>query len=136
MPRKSRNTRQKELIRLAIDHTTDFFSAEDLQKKLKNISIATIYRFLKKMRKDKEIYSYQGNSRLLYSKDRISHCHFICQETGKVIHFDVDSLDFLKDKIPGTITSFQIEVRGKCNRCQKLPSSTHEYQCSRIKPAD
>ena len=41
------------------------------------------------------------------------------EETGKVIHFDVDSLDFLKNKIPGSISSFQIEVKGKCEECLK-----------------
>ena len=43
----------------------------------------------------------------------------ICEETGKVIHFDVDSLDFLKNKIPGSISSFQIEVKGRCKECLK-----------------
>jgi len=123
MPRKSRNTRQKELINDEIEKIDDFFTAEDLYKRLDikypEIGLATIYRFMKELRIKKKIHSYTCNNRLLYSKDKKSHCHFICEETGEIIHFDVDSLDFLKNKIPGTISSFQIEVKGKCKKCLK-----------------
>lgn len=123
MPRKSRNTKQKEIILKELESTKDFFSVEDIYKKVKksypDIGLATIYRYMKELKKRKLIHSYTCNNRRLYSKNQISHCHFICEETGKVIHFDVDSLDFLKNKIPGSITSFQIEVKGKCNECLK-----------------
>ena len=123
MPRQSRNTRQKEIIQSEIDKIKDFFTAEDLyqiiKKKHDDIGLATIYRFMKELRKKKDINSYTCNNKMIYSKDQKSHCHFICEETGKVIHFDVDSLDFLRNKIPGSITSFQIEVKGKCNKCLK-----------------
>ncbi len=123
MPRKSRNTLQKESIEKEIGKTNDFFTAEDLHKKIikvnKDIGIATVYRFLKELRKNRKIYSYSCDNKLVYSKEKKSHCHFICEETGVVTHFDIDSLDFLKDKIPGTITSFQIEVKGTCKKCLK-----------------
>jgi len=121
MAMKSRNTKQKEAIQKEIENINTFFAAEELHKKLeeKNISLATIYRYLKQLRKKKLIHSYTCDSKLIYSKDKKSHCHFTCEETGRVIHFDVDSLDFLKNKIPGTISSFQIEVRGKCKDCLK-----------------
>ncbi len=120
MPRKSRNTKQKELIQKEIEKINNFFTVEDLHKKIsKDIGLATTYRFLKELRKNGKIYSYTCDNRLVYSKERKSHCHFICEETGIITHFDVDSLDFLKDKIPGTITSFQIEVKGTCKKCLK-----------------
>jgi Fur family transcriptional regulator, ferric uptake regulator len=123
MSRKNRNTKQKELINGEIEKIKEFFTVEDLYKRVnlkdKNIGLATIYRYMKELRKKQEIHSYVCNNKLLYSKDKKSHCHFICEETGKIIHFDVDSLDFLKNKIPGTISSFQIEVKGKCKKCIK-----------------
>jgi Fe2+ or Zn2+ uptake regulation protein len=66
------------------------------------------------MRNEGTIYSYLCDRRIVYSREKKSHCHFICEKTGKVVHFDVDSLDFLKNKIPGSITSFQLEVKGIC----------------------
>lgn len=123
MPRKSRNTVQKESIRAEIGKTGNFFTAEDLfmrvKRKCPDIGLATIYRYMKDLRKNKKIHAYTCNNRRVYSRDKKSHCHFVCEETGKVIHFDIDSLDFLKNKIPGSISSFQIEVKGKCRECLK-----------------
>ncbi len=118
---KLRNTKQKELIQKEIESFKSFFTAEELYVKAKKIDskigLATIYRHLKSLRKSKQIFSYICDKKLIYSMEKKSHCHFICEQTGNIIHFDVDSLDFLKDKIPGTISSFQIEVRGTCNKC-------------------
>lgn len=120
---KTRNTKQKEIIDQEINRFKTFFTAEELFEKVKsvdnNMGVATIYRFLKTLRKNGNIFSYTCDGKLIYSKENKSHCHFVCEETGKVIHFDVDSLDFLKNKIPGSISSFQIEVKGKCDKCSK-----------------
>lgn len=118
---KTRKTRQKEIVQKEIDKINSFFTAEELFEKTKKtdekIGLATIYRLLKEKREKKGLYSYLCNGKHVYSKGKKSHCHFICEKTGKIIHFDVDSLDFLKDKIPGEITSFQIEVKGICDTC-------------------
>ena len=120
---KNRNTRQKEIIDKELSRFNTFFSAEDLYNNIKkidkNIGLATVYRYLKTLRKNGNIYFYTCSGKIVYSKENGSHCHFLCEETGKVIHFDIKSLDFLKDKIPGSITSFQLEVKGICNKCSK-----------------
>ena len=121
---KKRLTKQKELIQKELDLINSFFSAEELFDKVKkidlSIGIATIYRFLNDLKKDNHIFSYKCDRRTIYSKREKSHCHFICEKTGKVTHFSIDSLDFLKDKIPGSINSFQIEVRGVCDKHLKF----------------
>lgn len=123
MASRIRNTKQKEIIDKEIRRFKTFFTAQDIYEKVKSIDkdigLATVYRFLKYLRKNGEIFSYTCYGKFVYSKEKKSHCHFICEETGKVIHFDVDSLDFLKNKIPGSISSFQIEVKGKCKDCLK-----------------
>ncbi|MEM4755589.1 MAG: transcriptional repressor [Candidatus Woesearchaeota archaeon] len=117
MPKK-RKTIQKALLTSIIEQKDTFFSADELHalalKKDKTIGIATVYRFLKEAKKQGILHSYSCNRKTIYSKQSTSHCHFICEATGKVIHFEIDSIDFLKDKIPGTIKSFQLEVRGYC----------------------
>ena len=119
-----RSTKQKELIRNEIKKFNSFFTAEDLHKKVskKNIKIgiATVYRFLKDLLVKKEINSYLCNRRTIYSCNKDNHCHFICEKTGKVIHFSIDNLNFLKNKIPGSIKNFQLEVRGVCDDCSIL----------------
>ena len=122
MARSSRNTKQKELIKSVISNITSFFNADDVFNKVKskdsNIGIATIYRYLNDAEESRELYSYICDRKKTYSKGKKSHCHFICEETGRVIHFDIDNIDFLKDKIPGTISSFQLEVKGVCASCK------------------
>ncbi|MFA5258726.1 MAG: transcriptional repressor [Candidatus Pacearchaeota archaeon] len=121
----SRKTRQKELMESLVNQMNVFFSAEDffkiVQKKDPQMGIATVYRFLNSLKKKNKLHLYTCDRRTLYSREKNSHCHYICEKTGKIIHFDIDSLDFLKkikDKIPGTITSFQLEIRGTCEKCK------------------
>ncbi len=126
---QKRNTRQKEILQAKLDKINNFFTAEDLletvRKENKNIGIATIYRFLNELKNSNQIYSYKCNRKTVYSKQNKSHCHFICESTGKIFHFDIESLDFLKDKIPGSIRSFQLEVRGVCKDDCKMCSKKH-----------
>ncbi len=117
-----RKTRQKKLIESEIDKIPSFFSAEELHYRIQkidaSIGIATIYRYLRDSVNDKRLYSYTCDRRFVYSKMEKSHCHFICEKTGKITHFDIDNIDFLKNKVPGKITSFQLEVKGICDECE------------------
>ena len=121
MGRQNRSTRQKEIIGQELKKVNSFFSADELyeivKQKENNIGIATIYRFLKEANAKGELLAYTCNKKTVYSKGKKSHCHFECEKTGKIIHFEIDNIDFLKDKIPGTITSFQLEVKGVCSKC-------------------
>ena len=121
---KSRQTKQKEITSLVIEKQKGFFTAEDIFKKAKSldstIGIATVYRFLKDLKKKNKIYTYVCDRKTLYSKENKSHCHFVCDKTGKVIHFKINNLNFLKNirkQIPGEITSFQLEIHGICDNC-------------------
>ncbi len=118
---QKRSTRQKQYLQGKLEEIDAFFSAEDLLETAKKdgekISTATVYRFLKELKNAKAIYSYRCGGRTAYSKQNKGHCLFICENTGKTTHFNIDSLDFLKGRIPGSITSFQLEVRGQCNKC-------------------
>ncbi|MFA5745956.1 MAG: transcriptional repressor [archaeon] len=116
---KSRRTIQKELILKEIENMKVFFSAAELYSRINSkhkIGIATIYRILNQLTKDYIIYSFVCDKRNIYSKHGRNHCHFVCEDTGEIIHFNIDSLDFLKDKLPGKIISFQIEIKGIKNK--------------------
>jgi len=71
MVKKSRKTKQKELIKAEINAFTSLFTAEELfnkvRKKDADIGIATIYRFLKDLRKERELHSYICDRRMIYS---------------------------------------------------------------------
>jgi Fe2+ or Zn2+ uptake regulation protein len=124
MQRKPRNTKQKELLNEEIKKFNYFFTAEEffrqVNKKKSCLGIATVYRFLNELVNKKELHTYFCDRRILYSRQKNSHCHFICEKTGEIIHFDIENLDFLKyikNKIPGKINSLQLEIKGICNDC-------------------
>jgi Fe2+ or Zn2+ uptake regulation protein len=121
MARASRHTRQKALLQSIVMKTTAFFSADDIYKKAaeidSNIGVATIYRFLSDEVKAKRLFSYDCDRRAIYSRNHSTHCHFECENTGKVTHFELDNLDFLAGKIPGKISSISIIVKGFCEEC-------------------
>lgn len=122
----SRDTKQKKLISELVEKQKGFFTAEEIYNEIKikdkSIGVATVYRFLKSQRKQNKLYSYVCNRRMLYSNEKKSHCHYICEKTGKISHFEIDNLNFLnsiRKKIPGNITSIQLEIKGTCENCQK-----------------
>ncbi|MBT4805803.1 hypothetical protein HON71_06560 [Candidatus Woesearchaeota archaeon] len=116
-----RKTKQKELIEEEVKKLDSFFTAEELFKRVnqkdKKIGIATVYRFLRNLKKKEKLHSYLCNRKTVYSKEENNHCHFVCQKCGEIKHFDVKSLDFLK--IKESICHFQIDVHGTCKKCLK-----------------
>jgi len=123
---KTRNTKQKELLKVEYIKQKGFFTSEELfssaRKKDASLGIATIYRFLKEKKKQNKIFSYICNRKTIYSNKESSHCHYICEKTGRIIHFNLSNIDFLKEiksQIPGSINSIQIEIKGICDECKK-----------------
>jgi Fur family ferric uptake transcriptional regulator len=121
MPKKSRKTKQKDLILSEISACTSLFTADELFNKIKKkdstIGIASVYRLLKELRKNEELHSYICERKMIYSRQKNNHCHFICQKCDKTTHFTVGKIDFLKTKIKGQICHFQIDVCGTCEKC-------------------
>ena len=118
--KQSRQTKQKSLLEKELSNLDSFFTAEDLHRKVKNerIGIATIYRFLGELKNKNTLHSYICDRKSIYSKSKSNHCHFTCQKCGKVIHINIDSLDFLKKNVKGVICHFQIDVEGICEDCK------------------
>lgn len=122
----SRKTSQKEILKKEIVRLGNFFHAEQLFEKAriqdKNIGIATVYRFLKKLVEEGNIHSYSCNRKTIYSTNKKSHSHFTCEQCKKVEHIDVKKIDFLQKEIKGKICHFQINVTGLCEKCNRTNS--------------
>lgn len=121
MGRKSRNTKQKEIVAEEISKLDSSFDVESIwelaKKRDSNIGIATVYRHLREAVKKGSLFKYSCNGKSIYSRKSVSHCHFECEKTGKVFHFELDDLSFLQKKVPGKIKSVQLEVKGICDDC-------------------
>ncbi|HLG23613.1 MAG TPA: transcriptional repressor [Candidatus Nanoarchaeia archaeon] len=123
MAKKTRNTKQKEIILKQIGEIKSFFTAEDIYGKVssidKGLGIATVYRFLKDLKKEEKLHSYSCNRKTIYSIDDKNHSHFICEKCNKTIHLDLQSIDFFKSRIKGEVCHFQLDVYGICEECSK-----------------
>lgn len=115
----SKSTRQKRALNDAIAGFTTLFSADALHRSAmrrdSKISLATVYRHLKRREAEHSLFSYACDGRRVYSTKSRAHCHYTCTDTGKVFHFELGTLDFLESVVPGTIDSVQIEVTGSCD---------------------
>ncbi len=121
MAQESRETRQKKIIAEEIAEIDSFFTGEDLFLKVKSIDsslgIATVYRFLKDLRKKGMIHSYTCQRKMIYSREKKSHCHFICERCKKVEHISIENLNFLHKHIKNEICHFQLDLYGICKAC-------------------
>ena len=119
---KNRNTRQKELLEKKLKETCRLFTAEELYEEVRKeddkVGIATVYRFLKENSRKHHLHTYDCNRRKIYSSKADNHCHFTCERCGKIEHFSVEEIGFLREKIKGDICHFQIDVSGVCQRCR------------------
>ena len=123
MVKASRHTKQKIVLEGEIKKFSSFFTAEDLHEKAKNkdnkIGVATVYRFLKQLKKKNQIHSYLCDRKMIYSFSEENHCHFLCQKCGKITHISIGSIDFLKRNLKGSICHFQVNVEGICDDCKR-----------------
>ncbi len=118
----TRKTSQKKLMGEEIKNLHSFFDAEKLYKQVskrdKDIGIATVYRFLKRLTEEGRIHSYNCNRKTIYSSNIRSHCHFICENCGNIKHINLKKLDFIQKEVKGDICHFQIDITGVCEKCQ------------------
>ncbi len=123
MTRKSRKTRQKEIIESALSDVGAFFTAEDLHssviEKDSSIGIATVYRFLKDKSDNAQLHSYRCEGKKIYSIEKRNHAHFICTDCGTTTHFNIGEIGGIKKSVRGEICHLQLDVYGICEMCKK-----------------
>ena len=120
---EKRETRQKKAIEELIGKINTFFTAEDLYNKIKkdspSLGIATVYRFLRELQKERVIHVFTCDRKKLYSNKGMSHSHFVCEICGGKRHLEIDKIDFLKKYLKEDLCHVQIELSGICASCKK-----------------
>ena len=106
-----------------IEKLNSFFTTYMLHEKVvrtnKHIGLATVYRFLKDAEKKGDIHSFVCDSKKIYSTNKKSHAHFVCEKCGALKHITVDNVDFLRKITADEVCHFQIELSGICSLCKK-----------------
>lgn len=119
----TRNTRQRNILQETTETFKEFFTAEQLFEKAKRhdskISLATTYRYLNQQQKQGTLHAFICNKKSIYSKDKTSHAHYVCQGCQKVTHFSLKDFKIPGEILPGNICHFQLNIHGVCNKCKK-----------------
>lgn len=123
----ARKSKQKEAILRVLKGTTSHPSAdwvyEQVKREIPNISLGTVYRNLKLLKREGEILELDLASTVSrFNGNSQDHYHFRCEKCGCV--FDVDEL--VDGEIDGRVaqkTGFKVthhllEFRGLCKDCQ------------------
>ena len=123
-----RMTSQKRIILDFLQESKIHPSATDVflsvQKKLPQISQATVYRILDGFVEDKIIQSIAGKS-TRFDGNVKTHQHFICNNCDTIIDiFDKRIENYLNNKKAsvqnGRVESFNVDFRGQCAKCKQL----------------
>ena len=136
-----RQTKQRNEILKFLQSVTSHPTAEkiyqEVSKKIKNISLGTIYRNLENLKEEGEIIRLEINGEYHFDACIKSHQHLICKECGKIIDvFDdkiekkiikkIDEKEFIPEK------TF-IYVQGLCKKCYEQNNKSTTSTKSKMK---
>jgi len=122
-----RKSRQRDAILRVLMSTTSHPTAEwlyeEVKKEIPNISLGTIYRNLRAMKRQGEILELeQTGTYSRFDGNSANHYHFRCDGCGKVFDIDeplVPGIDERVEKKTGfRVSHHRLEFRGLCRDCQ------------------
>ena len=132
-----RNSKQKDIILLALDEYRIHPTAEELYKYLhqkhSDIGVATVYRNLNKFAEKgiiRKIIGLDGSSH--FDSCLEPHFHFICSCCGKIydipINIGSDLIAKAEEFTDCKITSVDITFRGLCKKCEEKHNENFVYE--------
>ncbi len=120
-----RTTNQQTIIKAVLKKYGGHRSAEEVfhkvRRRLPQISLATVYRNLKRLTELGEVKRLFVNGKTLYESDHGIHSHFICCRCGKIEDIEIQQETLLATlKRKGYKTeSLDIIATGVCKACSK-----------------
>ena len=124
-----KRTKQKEgilkVLRSTTSHPTADWIYNEVRKEIPHISLGTVYRNLRLLRKNGDILELDPSSGFSrFDGNSYNHYHFKCEKCGCV--FDIDEpVDKEMDERIAEKTGFKVlyhrlEFRGLCKKCKKI----------------
>jgi len=125
--KEKRETFQKAVILRYLQKTTTHPTAEtiyqEIKKKLPQLSRATVYRNLKRLKEEGQILELTFADRASrFDGNPHPHFHFHCQKCGSIVDLFTEEKQCalcLKNIAPGPIWDYRLELYGLCPKCQK-----------------
>lgn len=106
------------------DHPTADVVYMEVRKENPNISLGTVYRNLTLLADIGEIQKLRvGDGVDHFDADTSPHYHFVCNQCGRVIDLEMDSIDDIVDKaserFAGRISGYFAYFSGECEQCSE-----------------
>lgn len=127
-----RQTEQKASIRVALESSPDFISAQDLHGRLRDqgssIGLATVYRALNEMARvgQADVLQTSAAGQLFRFCDSGHHHHLVCVDCGKTVQVDAPVEEWV-EKIAADegfeLVRHVLDVFGRCPECQAKAAS-------------
>lgn len=125
---KTRDTKQKQLVLEAVQHSHRHLTADEVyqqvKKKMKRVSLGTVYRNLRHLTREgrlREVLLEKGIAR--YDGNLHQHAHFVCEKCGEVLDLPWDFPEKLVVKLEKRknilVTSQRLDFYGLCPKCLK-----------------
>src|SRR5574344_1191446 len=124
---QQRYSKQRESIKAGLVKFCFHPTAEQLYAKLKpqnkSLSLATVYRNLNELAKRGEIKKIEGLSEQVhYDHNTTEHFHMICLKCKCITDLPAEMAESLKDVLKDLknfeVTSYDIIVKGLCDKCK------------------
>jgi len=130
MERRTRKTRQRQLIYETLRATTSHPAAEtifvEVRKTMPHISLGTVYRNLGVLKDQGMIFEIPGvNHTTHYDANLEPHAHFICESCGVITdvwNCKKPSCSTAKQLEGCEVSSWSLEFRGLCPSCRNHKS--------------
>ncbi len=122
----ARKSKQKQAVLRVLNDTTSHPTAkwiyEEVRKEIPDISLGTVYRNLKLLKREGRILELDFTTLSRFNGNIHNHYHFRCERCGGI--FDVDEPvdrvmdDRVAQKTGFKVTHHRLEFRGLCKDCQ------------------
>jgi Fur family transcriptional regulator, peroxide stress response regulator len=124
-----RKSKQRDAILRVLmstsSHPTAEWLYEEVKKEIPNISLGTVYRNLRLMKRQGEILELeQTGTYRRFDGNAANHYHFRCDECARVFDIDeplVPGIDERVERDTGfRVSHHRLEFRGFCRNCQTI----------------
>ena len=123
-----RNSKQRDVIREALNNRTDHPTAEKIYSELKpqhqHLSLGTVYRNLMLLKNLGEIQAIDiGDGTTHFDYNVMPHAHFLCTVCGHVSDLFTRDIERIRNSFAknyaGRISSCSVNLSGICEDCCK-----------------
>ena len=115
-----------KIVRATDSHPTADWVYAQVQKRLPNISLGTVYRNLNQLVEQRELSCIRDGTVVRYDGRTDKHHHFRCTVCGSLSNVEIPELEFLtslRKMHSFAVSDFTVGIMGVCKACLESRNS-------------